>query len=187
MENTIWFLIGAIIAAVTATIALIALLAQLKAASNERMEAIYESLMHDLNMVVLEMKGWDGEPTSLSDNKKRVIARMLHMHLDSLVETIAVEGRCGRCCKFFYRLGVFCRLGVGRSSHVELAGKWLLLNYRYKRFENWYSDTLRLYHRLNSSRYVEEVFHIEIKDPHKDIPYENSLQKYFNKRELKIG
>ena len=63
---------------------------QLGAASKERLEAIYERLLSELNNVVREMGDWDGKKENLPQDKKRTISRMLHLHLDSLVESIAV-------------------------------------------------------------------------------------------------
>jgi len=168
----LWALFAAVI---TATVTGIAILLQLGAASKERLEAIYERLLSELNNVVREMGDWDGKKKNLPQDKKRTISRMLHLHLDSLVESIAVEGR-SRWRGFWYRLG------IGRLMYQRVGEKWFLERHRYQRLENWYAGTLVLYNRtLGGSNYVEEVFHpkkIE-RDPHRGI---KSLEQYFEKR-----
>ncbi len=174
MDGALWALTGSII---TATIAGIALCTQLRAASNARLEAIYESLLQDLNKVVGEMGGWNGNPASLPNDKRRVVSRMLHMHLDSLVEAISIEGR-----SHWRRL--WYRLGFGRLLYKKLAGRWFLIKNRYRRFEHWYADTLELYNkRLGASIFVEEVFHLNIPDPHRRIVGKDCLIQYFKERQ----
>ena len=174
--NVLSGLIGAFIGALVAGIAI---WARLRAASKERLEAIYERLLSELNNVARQMGGWDGNPARLSDDKKRTISRMLHLHLDSLVEAIAVEGRsCWR--RFLYS---WCGLGVGRLLYRRVGKKWFLQKHRYKRFEYWYNGILMLYNEtLGASTYVEEVFHLKKDDPHKDIKGEKCLEQYFEKR-----
>ena len=170
MENTaVWVPVA------TVVVAGIAILLQLGAASKERLEAIYERLLSELNNVVKEMEGWDGKQ-KLPDDKKATISRMLHLHLDGLVESIAVEGRSwGR--EFWYKLL------VGRLTYQRVAGKWFLERHRYKRFEYWYRGTLELYNKLCASDYVEEVFHLQKDDPHKGIKGKDCLKQYFKWRE----
>lgn len=142
METSpLWVLVAAFIGALVPGIFV---LLQLGAASKERLEAIYERLLSELNQVVREMGGWDGVE-NLPDDKKRTISRMLHLHLDSLVASITVEGR----------------------------SSW-------RKF--WYSRTLMLYNEtLGAATYVEEVFHLEKDDLHKDIGGEECLKQYFQK------
>lgn len=107
MEPTVlWALFGV---AITAFVTMIAILLQLGAARKERLETIYERLLFELNNVVKVMGGWDGKK-KLSDDEKRTISRMLHLHLDSLVESISIEGRS-------WIRGFWYRLGVGRIMY----------------------------------------------------------------------
>lgn len=127
------------------------------------------------------MGEWDGGSGTLSTDKKRTISRMLHMHLDSLVESIGVEGRSG-WRRFLYRFG------IGKPMYEEVAGKWFLEKHRYRRFEYWYSGILMLYNQaLGASTYVEEVFHLDNDDPHKDIAGTDCLKQYFEKRVRAFG
>lgn len=171
--NVLYGLIGAFI---TATITGIAIWSRLRATNKQRVEAIYERLLGELSNIVRVMGNWDGNPARLPDVKKRVISRMLHMHLDSLVEAIALEGSSG-WRKFRYKLG------FGKHCYEELGGEWFLEKHRYRRFEYWYSVTLMLYNGiLGASAYVEEVFHLKKDDPHKNIDGSNCLKQYFRKR-----
>jgi hypothetical protein len=176
--SPLWVLVAAFVGALVPGIFV---LLQLSAASKERLEAIYERLLSDLNNVVKEMGNWDGNTESLSDDKKRTISRMLHMHLDGLVESIALEGRSG-WRKFLYKLG------VGKLWYEELGGEWFLEKHRYRKFEYWYSVTLMLYNEvLGASEYVEEVFHLITEnhphgDPHKNICGSDCLKTYFTNR-----
>lgn len=169
-------IVGLGAAVITAIVAGIAIWLQLGAASTERLEAIYERLLLELNNVVREMGGWNGK-ANLSEDKKRIISRMLHLHLDTLVESIAIEGR-SRWRKFWYNLR------VGKHWYVKVGEEWFLEKHRYRRFEYWYSETLKLYNNtLAASTYVEEVFHPEKDDPHKKIKGKDKcLKKYFQTR-----
>jgi len=127
METSVfWALFGAL---VTATAAGIAIRWQLRAARKERLEAIYERLTSELNGVVREM-GNCADPTNLSVHKKRTVSRMLHLHLDNLVESVAIEGR-SRWRKLLYRLR------VERRKYSKVGAEWYLERHRYKRFSNW--------------------------------------------------
>ena len=174
METSpLWVLVAAFIGALVPGIFI---LLQLGAASKERLEAIYGSLIQDLNEVVREMGGWNGK-ANLSADKKRIISRMLHLHLDTLVESIAIEGRSG-WRKFWYNLR------VGKHWYVKVGEEWFLEKHRYKRFEYWYANTLVLYNKLDASTYVEEVFHPQKDDPHKKIKGKDKcLKKYFLRRQ----
>ena len=200
MDNVLWALAGSLI---TAAVAVITIKLQLSASSNERMEAIFESLLHDLMTIVQEMREWNGKPDSLEVERKRLLSRMIHMHLDSLVEAVAVEGRCG-----FFKRFLYMKLKLNKSCYRVLANNWLLTTNRFNRFEHWYSDTLILYQGLihqdtdsNQPTYIREVFHPTIEDPHEKIKIPNSselginehepkkscLYQYFNKRQQLIG
>lgn len=175
MDSALWTIVGAVIAVVVTGIAI---LLQLGAASKERLEAMYERLLSQLNDVVRELGGWDGKKR-LSVARKRRVARMLHMHLDSLVESIATEGRS------WWR-GFLHRLSRGRmyTRVGGKGGKWFLANHRYQRFEKWYTGILVLYKEMMGlSNYVEEVFHPAGDDPHYTV---ESLEEYFTER-LKDG
>jgi len=115
---------------------MIAILLQLGAARKERLETIYERLLFELNNVVKVMGGWDGKK-KLSDDEKRTISRMLHLHLDSLVESVSIEGRS--CIR-----GFWYRLGVGRIMYRRIGGEWFLEKHKYERFNSWYAAILVL-------------------------------------------
>jgi len=152
MDSALWALVGA---GVTATVTGIAIVVQLGTGNKERLEAIYERLLSQLNEIVRELGNWDGQGY-LPAEKRRTISRMLHMHLDSLVESIAVEGR-SRVRGLLYRLSrkrMYRRLGGNE-------GKWFIASHRYLRFEYWYSSTLVLYKQImEHDNYVLEVFHL---------------------------
>ena len=175
-DATLWAVFGALIGAIVAGIAI---LLQLGAASKERSEAIYQRLLSELNDIVKEIGGCK-KPENLSEEKKRIVSRMLHMHLDGLVETIAIEGRSW-WRKFLYKLG------IGRRRYIQLGQEWYLDRHRYERFESWYKGILGIYNStLDASTYVREIFHcdkdIKNADPHENIRDNNCLKTYFNWR-----
>ena len=184
MENGVsWALFGAIIGAI---IAGIGIWVQLGTANKARSEAIYERLLSQLNDIVWEMDNWNGK-TKLPLGKKRMISRMLHTHLDSLVESIAIEGRSG------WR-GFLYRLPKIRERYKSIGDKWYLEKHRYQRFENWYTGTLALYNSILDGsyynaypkpNYVEEVFHPQMieRDQHHG---NKTLLDYFKERS-KLG
>lgn len=175
MDSASWPIFGAILGAVfTAGVTGIVVWAQLGAASKERLEAIYERLLSDLDSVVREMGGWDGDPAIIPDHKKRTISRMLHLHLDNLVESIALEGT-SRWLGFWYTLL------VAKCWYIKV-GRWFLNKHRYRRFEDWYAGISVLYNGvLEAPKYVGEVFHPVGASPDLHSGTQ-SLKDYFEKR-----
>ena len=177
--SALWALFAAVIGAAATGIGI---LLHLGAARKERSEAIYEKLLSEFHDVVREIGNWDGKK-KLSIDRKRVISRMLHVHLDSLVESIAIEGGS------WWR-GFLYRLGIGKLLYKSIEDKWFLEKHRYQRFESWYSGTLVLYNSIlgvsshithPDPNYIEEVFHPRTIE--RDLHHGNeSLKQYFEKR-----
>ena len=177
--SALWALFAAVIGA---TVAGIGILLHLGTARKEGLEAIYEKLLSEFHDIVREIGSWDGKK-KLSIDKKRVISRMLHLHLDSLVESIAIEGR-SRWRGFLYRLG------IGQLLYESIGDKWFLEKHRYQRFESWYSGTLVLYNSIlgvsnhvthDDPNYIEEIFHPQVIE--RDLHHgKKSLKQYFEER-----
>jgi len=184
MENgVLWALFGAIIGAIVAGIGI---WVQLGTANKARSEAIYERLLSQLNDIVWELGSWDGK-NKLCIEKKRMISRMLHTHLDSLVESIAIEGRS------WWR-GLLYRLPKIGERYESIGDKWFLEKHRYQRFENWYTGTLALYNSIlddsyydayPNPNYIEEVFHPRAIE--RDLHHGNKTLIDYFKRRSKLG
>ena len=169
MEAGLWSLVGALL---SSAIAGVAIYRRLGAMNKERLEVHYERLINELAKIVEVMGDWDGNVDNLDARNRRIISRMLHLQLDTLVDTIAVEGS-----NTPRAIAYHCR--IGRLFYRKLGYKCFIEKDRFIRFSNWYAGTSILYNRiLEKGNYIEEVFHpVAIEsDPHYQI---KSLQEYF--------